>query len=64
MIIFFGGFAFHILWETKSIYAIPFFELLIPYASHGIMDVIQIIETKIKKKKSKKDKEIKLICGS
>ena len=64
MIIFFGGFAFHILWETKSIYAIPFFELLIPYASHGIMDVIQIIETKIKKKKRKKDKEIKLICGS
>lgn len=48
MIIFFGGFAFHILWETKSIYAIPFFELLIPYAAHGIYDVFQLLENKIK----------------
>lgn len=30
--IFLGGFAFHILWEAKSRYIIPYFIILIPIA--------------------------------
>jgi len=33
IIIFLGGFLFHILWETKCIYAFPFYYLLLPSAS-------------------------------
>ena len=51
IIIFFGGFLFHIIWETKSIYAVPFFELLIIYAAHGISDTTTMIENKFRKKK-------------
>lgn len=36
LIIFLGGFAFHLFWETKSDYVLPYFFLLIPYAAAGI----------------------------
>lgn len=49
LILFFGGLAFHILWETKSIYAIPFFEILILYSAHSVANIFTIIESKIKK---------------
>ena len=45
---FIGGFMFHILWETKSIYALPFFVLLIPSASFGLNTFFEAIEQKIK----------------
>ena len=55
-LIFLGGFAFHILWETKAIYVIQYYFLLLPYAADGISMInfnkIKIkIETKIKNKK-------------
>lgn len=34
--IFIGGFVFHILWETKSRYVIPYIIVLIPIASISI----------------------------
>ncbi len=37
--IFVGGFAFHILWEAKSRYIIPYIVVLIPIASIGINKV-------------------------
>ena len=36
IITFLGGFLFHVLWETKSIYVIPFYIMLLPSAADGI----------------------------
>ena len=33
LLIFMGGFAFHIIWEAKSRYIIPYIVVLIPLAS-------------------------------
>lgn len=40
IMIFIGGFIFHIFWEAKSSYALPYFFLLIPYAVMGFRDLI------------------------
>lgn len=44
IIIFLGGFIFHILWEAKSRYAWPYFLILIPYASGGICMLFDMID--------------------
>ena len=36
IIIFAGGFAFHIIWETKAIYVIQYYFLLLPFAAYGL----------------------------
>lgn len=46
-IIFLGGFIFHFIWETKSIYVLQYFYLLIPYASYGVYKLFEIIDKKI-----------------
>ncbi len=47
--IFIGGFAFHILWEAKSRYIIPYIVALIPVASVGIdMEKIRAVIRNIK----------------
>ncbi len=50
--IFIGGFSFHILWEAKSRYIIPYIIVLIPIASINIqkLKIIDKIKTKIKEK--------------
>lgn len=50
LVIFLGGFLFHILWEAKCIYVLTYFVLLIPYASCGINKIYTILEDKIKHK--------------
>ncbi len=49
-IIFIGGFLFHIIWETKAIYVIQYYYLLLPFAAYGINliseKIIKIIEEK------------------
>lgn len=35
-IIFLGGLVFHILWETKSIYVLQYYFILLPFAAKGI----------------------------
>ena len=52
LIIFAGGFLFHIIWETKSIYVIQYYFLLLPFAAYGINFIIEKL-TKIKFKKEK-----------
>ncbi len=42
--IFIGGFSFHILWEAKSRYIIPYIVVLIPIASLSINETIKIIK--------------------
>lgn len=53
LIIFIGGVFFHMIWETKSLYAIPFFILLLPYCAEGLEQIFTKVEEKIKKEKSK-----------
>ena len=53
VLIFLGGFSFHILWETKSRYIIPYLFILIPVAVNGIEIVIQKIEDNGRKKNNK-----------
>lgn len=50
-LIFLGGFGFHVLWEAKSRYIIPYVLILIPVASIGISNFIETIERKIKNRK-------------
>lgn len=44
-IIFIGGFLFHILWETKAIYVIQYYFILLPYAALGINYFIEKLES-------------------
>lgn len=53
ILIFIGGFLFHILWEAKSRYVIPYFVVLIPLASIGIKQNIEWIQRIINQIKSK-----------
>ena len=52
-LIFLGGFTFHLLWETKAIYVLQYFYLLIPYAVYGIYEVFNLIDSKIESVKQK-----------
>lgn len=45
-LIFLGGFSFHILWEAKSRYIIPYFIILIPVACIGITELMEKIKNK------------------
>ena len=54
-IIFFGGFLFHIFWETKSVYVIQYYYLLLPFTAYGLDyaadKVINKLEKIIERKK-------------
>lgn len=52
-IIFLGGFTFHLIWETKAIYVLQYFYLLIPYTSFGIYKLFEIFDNS--RKSIKKD---------
>ena len=63
IIIFLGGFTFHILWEAKSRYIIPYVIILFPLAT-GLIDVIinnkivnkiKLLNPYIKEKEDKKN---------
>ena len=49
-LVFLGGFLFHLIWETKSIYVLQYYYLLIPYAAYGLYKLFAIIDNKINKK--------------
>lgn len=41
-----GGFLFHMIWEGNSKYILPYFLLLIPYASIGLCNIFNFIKKK------------------
>ena len=57
ILIFIGGFLFHILWEAKSRYIIPYVIILIPIASIGIKETCEWIKNIVKKVTSKNNKK-------
>lgn len=44
LLIFLGGFLFHLFWEAAGRYAIPYYVMLIPYAYMGMVSVEERIE--------------------
>ncbi len=63
ILIFFGGFLFHIIWETKSLYVIPYFILLLPFAADGLEIMKGWIKKIIKKLKSKNKRKSKRVLA-
>ena len=59
IVIFLGGFFFHILWEMKSRYTLPYLIFLIPLASVGISAFLTMIKSKWGKEKKKRELEVK-----
>lgn len=51
-IIFIGGFLFHIIWETKAIYVIQYYFILLPYAAYGLNFLIEKITLYLSNRKS------------
>jgi hypothetical protein len=51
LVSFLGGFFFHILWETKCIYALPFYFMLLPSSVAGLIKIFEFLENKFKIKK-------------
>lgn len=45
-VIFLGGLIFHILWETKSIYVIQYYYILLPFAAKGIDMLFEYLKEK------------------
>lgn len=54
VVIFLGGFFFHILWEMKSRYTMPYLIILIPLASIGVSQFLNMINIKWHEKRSSK----------
>ena len=52
--IFLGGFVFHLFWEAKCQYVIPYFILLFPYAVRGFQLFLQQIEYIVEDRKNEK----------
>lgn len=52
VICFLGGFAFHLIWEAKSRYIIPYVVILIPVAVSGIDELFKNIRLKAQKRLS------------
>lgn len=44
ILIFLGGFVFHIIWETKSSYVVIYYILLIPYSAFGLVNIFKMLE--------------------
>lgn len=35
-----GGFLYHLLFEAKSLYILPYFVMLVPYAAYGLYRLV------------------------
>ena len=58
IVTFLGGAVFHfVLWETKAVYVIGYFYLLLPYAAKGLSLLFNKVEIKIKETKDKNIKQ-------
>ena len=52
ILIFFGGFTFHMIWEAKSVYVIPFYIFFLPIAAAGLNEIFEKINLKLKGQKN------------
>lgn len=49
LIFFAGGFVFHLFWETKSQYMLPYVVLLIPVALSGLIEFALVVISGLEK---------------
>ena len=49
LLYFMGGLAFHLFWEAKSQYVYPYVFCLIPFAAHGLADIMKTVEKKMRR---------------
>lgn len=49
LIIFIGGFLFHLLWEIKARYTLPYIIIIMPLAAKGLTNIANYIEKKVVK---------------
>jgi len=56
LVIFIGGLLFHLIWETKAIYVIQYYFLLLPFSANGINRCLEQLELLIKKQNEKASK--------
>ena len=59
-----GGFLFHILWEAKSRYILPYFIMMIPMAAVGLQSCYSGMEMKLHRRREKKDEQKALDAGN
>jgi len=57
LITFLGGFIFHLFWEGKCQYSIPYYVLLLPYAASGLVEAVNELKTILPKCLRRKEKE-------
>ncbi len=43
LVVFLGGYLFHMVWEASASYTIPYFTVMIPYAAKGFYDWAKVI---------------------
>lgn len=53
IIIVIGGFLFHIMWEAKAQYILPYFIMVIPYSAKGLRDILEDSMSYIRKSYNK-----------
>jgi hypothetical protein len=61
IVVFLGGFLFHLVWEASASYTLPYFAVIIPYAVKGYVDVVLGVEKKSLRRVSVQFKAIKLL---
>lgn len=47
VVVFLGGFLFHLVWEAGASYTIPYFTIMIPYAVKGFCDWIRLLDYRL-----------------
>jgi 4-amino-4-deoxy-L-arabinose transferase-like glycosyltransferase len=55
ILMFLGGFVFHVIWETKSSYVIIYYFLLLPYCAIGLKNIFEFLERKFIKNGGKEN---------
>lgn len=58
---FLGGFIFHIIWETKSIYVIQYFYIMLPFAAFGLHQTFNKISNYLNNKNETKSTGAKIL---
>jgi len=51
VVVFLGGYLFHMVWEASASYTIPYFAIMIPYAVKGFTDFVRILEGVVERRR-------------
>lgn len=60
-IIMLGGFLFHLVWEAKCQYALPYFFLMLPYAAAGCESITALVVKRMERHRMKAERSRELL---